>query len=92
MGGAAVSWKSHTISTVASSTPKSEYVAASDAGVEVIFIRNFPGELGFPQPGATPIFTDSTGAPAIIINPCSRARTKHMEIHYHYAGQHVAAR
>ena len=31
MGGAAVSWKSYTISTVARSTSESEYVACSDA-------------------------------------------------------------
>ena len=76
---------------MARSTPESEYVAASDAGAEAIFLRNFLGELGFPQPGATPIFTDSTGAQAIINNPCNRARTKHIEIHYHYVRQHVAA-
>ena len=88
MDGAAISSKSYTISTVARSTPESEYVAASDAGA--VFLRNFLGELGFPQPGATPIFTDSTGAQAIINNPSNRARTKHIEIHYHYARQHVA--
>ena len=90
-GGAAVSWKSYTISTVTRSTPESENVASSDAGAEAIFLRNFLGELGFPQQSATPIFTDSTGAQAIINNPCNRARTKHIEIHYHYAHQNVAA-
>ena len=43
MGGAAVSWKSYTISTVARSTLESEYVVASDAGAEAIFLRNFLG-------------------------------------------------
>ena len=85
MGGAAISWKSYTISMVARSTHNSEYVAANDAGAETIFLRNFLGELGFPQQGATPIFTDLTGAQAIINNPCNRARTKHIKIHYHYA-------
>ena len=88
MGGAAISWKSYTISTVARSTLESEYVVASDARAEVIFLRNFLGELGFPQPRATLIFTDSTGAQAIIKHPCNRARTKNIEIHYHYARQH----
>ena len=92
MGGAAISWKSYTISTEARSTPELEYVVASDAGAEAIFLRNILGELGFPQPGATPIFTDSTGAQAIVSNPCNRACTKHIEIHYPYARQHVAAR
>ena len=91
MGGAAVSLKSYTNSTVARLTPKSEYVAASDAGAEAIFLRNFLGELGFPQHSPTPIFTDSTGAQAIINNPCNQARTKHIEIHCHYVRQHVAA-
>ena len=66
-------------------------MAASDAGAEAIFFLNFLGEVGFLQPGATPIFTDSAGAQAIISNPCNRARTKHIKIHYHYARQHVAA-
>ena len=48
LGGAAVSWKSYRISTVARSTPKAEYVAASDCNAEGIFLRNFLGELGFP--------------------------------------------
>ena len=91
MGGAAVSWKSYTISTVARSTPESEYVAASDAGAEAIFLRNFLCEPGFPHQSATPIFTNSTGTQAIINNLCNLARTKHIESHYHYAWKHVAA-
>ena len=45
MGGAGISWKSYTISTVARSTLESEFMAASDAGAEAIFLRNFLGEL-----------------------------------------------
>ena len=90
-GWCGYSWKAYTISTVARSTPESEYVAASDAGAEAIFLRNFLGELGFLQPGATTIFSDSTGAQAIVSNPCNQAHTKHIDIHYHYARKHVAA-
>ena len=66
-------------------------MAASDAMAESIFLRNILGELGCPQPGATPIFTNSTDAQAIVINPCNRERTKHIDIHYHYAQEHVVA-
>ena len=48
LGGAAVSWKSYWISTVARSTPEAKYVAASDCAAEGIFLRSFLGELGFP--------------------------------------------
>ena len=48
MGGAAFSWKSYTILTVTRSSQDSEYVAASDAGTEAIFLRDFLDDLGFP--------------------------------------------
>ena len=48
MDGKGVSSESYTISTVARSTPELEYVMASDAQAEAIFVRNFCGEVGFP--------------------------------------------
>ena len=89
-GRAAVGWKSYRISTVARSTPEAEYVAASDCAAEGIFFRNFLGELGFPQMGPTPFFTDSTGVQGMVISPAARCRTKHIEIHFHYVRDHVA--
>ena len=90
MGGAAISWKPYTISTVARLTPEFEYVATRDAESEAIFLRTFLGELGFSQEGLTPIFTDSTGLQAIVRYLCNRARTKRIKLHYNYARKHVA--
>ena len=90
LGEATVSWKCYRISTVAQSTPEAEYVAAFDYAADGIYLRNFLGELGFPQMGPTPIFTDSTGVQGMVISPTSRCRTKHIEIHYHYVRDHVA--
>ena len=92
MGGAAVSRKSYKISTATCSTPESEHVVICDAGAETIFLHNFLGELGCPQQSATPIFKDSIGAQTIMSNLCNRACINHIEIHYHYAHKHVAAR
>ena len=39
LGGAAVSWKSYRISTVARSMPEAEYIAASNCAAEGIFFR-----------------------------------------------------
>ena len=76
---------------MARSTPEVEYVAASDCAAERIFLRNFLGELGFPQMGHTTIFfTDSTGVQGMVISPAARCRTKHIGIHYHYVRDHVA--
>ena len=90
MGGESVSWELYTILTVARLNLASDYVAISNIGAEAILLRNFLGKLGIPQQVATPIFTDSTGPHAIVRNPCNLARTKHIELHYHYAREHVA--
>ena len=75
---------------MARSTPEAEYIAASNCATESIFLRNFLGELGFPEIGPTPIFTDSTGLQGMVISLAARCRTKHIEIHYHSVRDHVA--
>src|SRR5687767_9420559 len=50
LNGGAVSWKSSKQETVADSTTEAEYIAASEAAKEGVWIRNFLIELGvFPN-------------------------------------------
>ena len=46
INGGAVSWKSSKQDTVADSTTEAEYIAASSAAKEAVWIRNFITELG----------------------------------------------
>ena len=46
MNGGAVSWKSSKKYTVASSSTEAEYIATSEAAMEVVWIRNFLIALG----------------------------------------------
>ena len=46
LNGDAVSWKSSKQETVADSTTESEYIAASDAAKEAVWIKKFVTELG----------------------------------------------
>ena len=46
MNGGAVSWKSSKQDTVASSSTEAEYIAASEAAKEAVWIRNFLIALG----------------------------------------------
>ena len=41
-----ITWKSSKQETVADSTCESEYIAASEAAKEAIWLRNFIGDLG----------------------------------------------
>ena len=46
LNGGAVSWKSSKQETVADSTTEAEYIAASEAAKEAVWIRKFVSELG----------------------------------------------
>ena len=46
LSGGAVTWKSSKQETVADSTCESEYIAASEASKEAIWLKNFIGDLG----------------------------------------------
>ncbi|KAL1223092.1 Retrovirus-related Pol polyprotein from transposon TNT 1-94 [Cardamine amara subsp. amara] len=46
LNGSAISWKSSKQSTVADSTIEAEYIAASEAANEAVWIKKFMSELG----------------------------------------------
>ena len=83
-GGGAVSWKSKKQPTVALSTTEAEYMAATQATKEAIWLRRFLQEIGLQQNGPTPIHSDSQGSIALIKNPVHHARTKHIDIQHHF--------
>ena len=64
LNGGAVSWKSSKQETVADSTTEAEYIAASEAAKEGIWIRNFIAELGVVPSASSPmdLYCDNNGA------------------------------
>ena len=67
MNGDAVSWKSSKQSTVADSATEAEYIAASDAAKEAVWIRKFTTKLGVVLTISDPIvlFCDNNDVIAI---------------------------
>ena len=76
----AVSWKSSKKDTVADSITETEYIAASEAAKEAVWIRKFITELGVVPSIADPIelYCDNNGAIAQAKEPRSHQRTKHI--------------
>ena len=66
LNGGAITWKSSKQETVADSTCESEYISASEAEKEVIWMKNFIGYLGVVPAIKEPmeIFCDSNSAVA----------------------------
>ncbi|XP_031392392.1 secreted RxLR effector protein 161-like [Punica granatum] len=83
--GDAVSWKSSKQETTADSTTEAEYIAASDAAKEAVWIRKFVTELGIVPSISSPVelYYDNTGAIAQAKEPRSHQKSKHIERRYH---------
>jgi transposase InsO family protein len=92
MAGAAISWYSKKQQTIALSTAEAEYVAATSAVQEVLWLRSLLGELGFPQTSPTTVFEDNQACIAITTNPITNSRTKHIDIKYHWLREKVLSR
>ena len=85
--GAAISWLRKKQATVALSTLEAEYIALSLAAQEITWLRKLLSEFGVKFDGPTMLMEDNQGATAIAKNPVNHARTKHIDIRYHYIRQ-----
>ena len=80
-----MSWKSSKQSITADSTIKAEYIAASDAAKETIWIWKFVSELGVVPSieSVVPLFCDNNGAIALAKETRSHQKSKHIERRYY---------
>ena len=85
----AVSWLSKKQATVALSTAEAEYVALSTATQEAIWLRRLLTDVGEPLEEPIVIHEDNQGAIAMAKNPVDHARTKHIDIRYHFVREGV---
>ena len=85
LNGGAVSWKSSKQATTADSTTEAEYIAASEAAKEAVWIKKFITELGVVPSIESPIklYCDNNGAIAQAKEPWSHQRSKHVLRKYH---------
>lgn len=84
LGQSCISWLSKKQPTVATSSCEAEYRAAFTTTVECVWLCRLVEDFGIVNTNPTPILADSQSAIAIAKNPIFHARTKHIEVHYHY--------
>jgi hypothetical protein len=89
LNGGPVVWKSKQQSTVALSTCEAEYVASNSAGREGIWLARLLKELDRPLSGPVKIMCDNKGALALLKNPISSSKSKHISIMHHWARERV---
>jgi hypothetical protein len=89
--GAPVVWRASLQKTVALSSAEAEYMALSDCVKEVLWMRMLLKDIGSEQLEATTIQEDNQGAIALAKNVGYQARTKHIDIRYHFVREQVVA-
>ena len=83
-GSGAVSWSSKKQPTIALSSTKAEYRGAAMSACEIAWLLNLLQDLGHKVPGAVTLYCDNMGSIKLVNNPVFHARTKHIEVHYHF--------
>jgi hypothetical protein len=84
LGGAAISWSSKKQPTVALSSTEAEYIAATHATRQAVWLRQLLHELFVPQENPTQLLMDNQSAIALTRDAQFHPRTKHIDIQYHF--------
>ena len=85
----AISWSSRLQPTVAVSTAEAEYMAASAAVKEALWLTYLFADLGFAL-RPVKLLTDNQAALSLMKHPIASARSKHIDVLYHFARERVA--
>jgi hypothetical protein len=89
LGSAIVSWLSQKQKYVALSSTKAEYMAASQASCEAIWLRKFLTGLFEQELGPTMIYCNNQSCLKLTEIPVFHDQSKHIEIRYHFIRDHV---
>ena len=91
LAGGAISWMSKLQEIVALSTTEAEYIAASHACKEAIWLKGLFGEFGRLQDNIK-LFCDSQSAIHLAKDPAYHSKSKHIPIKYHFVRQVITER
>ncbi len=86
-----VSARSKRQTMVTLSSSEAEYVAASKAAQDVVYLLQLLGYLGFPQTEPTVLYEDNEGCIHMAKNDVTRSRSRHIDMRVHDLRDRVAA-
>jgi histone deacetylase 1/2 len=89
-GGNLIAWSARKQATVSRSSTESEYKALANATAELIWVQSLLLELGIQQSRAPVLWCDNLGATYLSANPVFHARTKHIEVDFHFVRERVS--
>jgi hypothetical protein len=90
-GSAVVTWSSKKQPTIALSSTEAKYKGAAMVACEVAWFCKLLGDLGLHVDRQVVIYCDNLSSIQLARNPVFHARTKHIEVHYHFINEKVLA-
>jgi Reverse transcriptase (RNA-dependent DNA polymerase) len=90
LNGGAISWSSRQQKSVALSTCEAEYVSASKASDDIVFLRRILSDAGAHQSDPTPLYEDNRGCRMMSENPVANSRSKHIDYRVHSLRERVS--
>jgi len=91
-GSGAVSWSSKKQPTVALLSTEAEYRGAAIVACEVVWLQKLLSDLGQLVDAPVVIYCDNISSILLANNPVYHAKTKHIEVHYHFIKEKVLAK
>jgi histone deacetylase 1/2 len=92
LGNNLISWSARKQATVSRSSTEVEYKSLANATAEMIWVQKLLIELRIPHPPLARLWCDNLGAKYLSANHVFHARTKHIEIDFHFVRERVAQR
>lgn len=89
LGNNLVSWIAKKQPTIARSSTESEYKSMANATAEIMWLHSLLNELGCPPSTPATLWYDNVGAIYLSANPVFHARTKHIELDYHFVREKI---
>lgn len=90
LGSGVISWSSKKQEVVALSSSEAEYVAATSAACQAVWLRRILADFLEKQVSSTDILCDNEATIKMTKNPAFHSRTKHIVIRYHFIRDLVA--
>lgn len=85
-----ISWSSRKQARISRSSTEAEYKALANGTAEAIWIQSFLRQLDIPQPRPPVLWCDNFGATYLTADPVFHARTKHIEVDFHFVREKIA--
>lgn len=91
LGSNLISWTAKKQSTVSRSSTEAEYRALASATADLTWITFVLRDIGVSLHSPTILFCDNQSAISLTANPILHARTKHIEVDFHFVREKVAS-